>query len=421
MIFFYLLVAVMPLVNHPLWSHFVGELTMTKFVGVACLFYALGHCAVQRSVPNFFGSGVARLFLLFYFLAAFSYFWKGARLPWSTNTLTSYTSFLFLFFVTLAVVDSVARLRATLLVAIGSLAFASLYVIREWQQYHNLIAGFRPGYITGDPNYFTLSAVVCLPLAYYMMLQAEEWWGKAYCLGCLLVTLVAVMLAASRGGFLGLVTAVLFIVWRSPRRIRNLVVIAACLIPLLLFAPSSPVHRLFHPDYGDQEGEETRLELWTAGWQMIKQKPLTGVGLDNFKPLVTSYEGPNQSLEKIAHNTYIEVAAEMGIPSLLVFVGILLLVYCTLERVRMHPNRPPFLLASATAMQAALVGSAIAIMFISCEKQKLLWFLVFMAPSLESLAYAAKPVISAESQPVMESRGEDENYDFNREELEFTR
>ena len=83
---------------------------------------------------------------------------------------------------------------------------------------------------------------------------------------------------------------------------------------------------------------------------MIKDHPLTGIGLDNFKPLVTRYEGRGGELEKIAHNTYIEIAAEMGIPSLLVFLAILFSVFRTLERVHKHAAHSPFLLTAATGL-----------------------------------------------------------------------
>jgi hypothetical protein len=37
MIFFYILIGVMPLDKHPLWSHALGGLTLVKYLGGACL------------------------------------------------------------------------------------------------------------------------------------------------------------------------------------------------------------------------------------------------------------------------------------------------------------------------------------------------------------------------------------------------
>lgn len=387
MIFFYLLVAVMPLVSHPLWGNFIGDLTVTKYVGMASLAYAVWYGVRRGFMRAGFRSALLGWFLLLFIMAGVSYLWKGIPVPWYLSPLFTYISFLFLFFVTVSLVDTLPRLKVTLLVAIASLAIASLYVIREWQKYHNLYPGFRPGFVTGDPNYFSLSAVACLPLAYNFIREGHAWWERAFCLVCFVWILIAVMLAASRGGFAGLVAAFLCVVWLSRQRVRNLTLLGVLLIPLMLIMPSSPLVRLLHPSYADEMGTSTRLELWTAGLRMIKESPLTGVGLGNFKPMVSRYEGSAGELDKIAHNTYIEFAAELGIPGLVVFLVILGCTFRSLQFVlrRAGPSTPQILVDAAQGIYAGLVGVAVAIFFVSAEKQKFLWMLVFLAPCLESL------------------------------------
>ena len=49
---------------------------------------------------------------------------------------------------------------------------------------------------------------------------------------------------------------------------------------------------------------------------MIRAQPLTGIGTGNFKALSGKLGG-------VAHNTYIEIAAELGIPGLALFGAIL--------------------------------------------------------------------------------------------------
>ncbi len=146
MIFFYLLVSVMPLTQHPLWARYVGQMTLVKYVGAVCLLYAAMHLGVRRDFPRYFQTWQARWFATFLLLANVSFWTKGAPFSWGANPLISHTSFLLLFFITLAIVDSVRRLRWTLIVAVGSVAWASLYLIREWQKYHNVYRGFRPGW-----------------------------------------------------------------------------------------------------------------------------------------------------------------------------------------------------------------------------------------------------------------------------------
>ncbi len=388
MIFFYFLVAVMPLESHPLWSNFIGALTVTKYIGIASMAYAMWYGIRRGFMREGFRSPLLMWFLLLFIMASFSYLWKGVPVLWYMSPLFTYFSFLFLFFVTVSLVDTLPRLKLTLLVAIASMAIASLYVIREWQEYHNLYPGFRPGYVTGDPNYFCLSAVACLPIAYYFMRQGHTKLERTYSLVCSILILAAFMLAASRGGFIGLVAAFVCVVWQSKERVRNLALLGALLLPLLLLMPASPLGRLLHPSYGDEMGASTRLELWTAGLRMVKQNPLTGVGLGNFKPMVTNYEASGIDLEKIAHNTYIEYAAEMGIPALAVFLIILGISFRSLRRILRDagPRTPGVLLDATQGIYAGLVGVAVAILFLSAERQKFLWMLVFLTPCLESLA-----------------------------------
>jgi O-antigen ligase len=375
-------------VKHPIWSRFVGDLTITKYVGAACVVYAIFHLASRTSLPDAFRSPLAKLFTGFYLLALYSFLTKSLPSPWQLSPMLSYSSFLLLFFVTGAVVDSLPRLRWTLIVAIGSLGFASLYVLRELQKFHNVDADIRPGWILGDANYYTLSAVLCIPLALYLARQVQPQWVKLFLYGSLLITLAGVTLGASRGGFLGLMASLVFAAWHSANRLRYVAFLGLLVVPILIIAPVTPFQRLLHPNFSDQEAAQERIVAWKAGLKMIEAHPWTGVGLGNFKPLVTQYEeAGDMRVETLAHNTYIEIAAEMGIPGLLLFLGILFTSMRTLSSVYTEAEDSPGLLRDAAlGLQTGLVGAVVGIFFLSCETQKLLWLILFLAPCVHALA-----------------------------------
>jgi O-antigen ligase len=213
------------------------------------------------------------------------------------------------------------------------------------------------------------------------MLGSKRPWERVFCAGCLLVTVLAVTLGASRGGFLGLVAAFLFVVWHSRERMRNLVMAGALVLPLTIILPISPLGRLLHPNPGDEGAEDSRTTVWRAGLRMISAHPITGIGLGNFKALVPEYEQGDANVDSIAHNAYIEIGSEMGLPALFVFLGILLSSYLTLGRVRVrafHAKQPSVWQASL-GLQAGLLGSAVALFFVSGQYQKLLWFTIFLS------------------------------------------
>jgi O-antigen ligase len=67
-----------------------------------------------------------------------------------------------------------------------------------------------------------------------------------------------------------------------------------------------------------------RITIWKGGIEIIKDYPWLGVGYGVFSDVIGFY-APTPGAD--AHNSYITIAAEMGIPALLVFVIIILLVF----------------------------------------------------------------------------------------------
>jgi putative inorganic carbon (HCO3(-)) transporter len=394
-ILYYVLVLSLPLVSHPLFGSEAGGITFEKYLGFLCLGYALLTLVGRRRGPRLFGTPQARWFTAFVGLVVLSY--VTSRLgpqPGEWAILVIYASHFAFFVTTLILVDSLERLRRVLLVAIGSTALASLYVLKEWVGGSAIYgADYRPGYVTGDPNFFAASAVLCLPLAL-------EWSGKSqrpavriYCLGCLVLGLAATMVAASRGGFLGLLAGMGFMAWSSRHRMRSLAVGGALLIAFLLVSPSSPLRRIVSPDHSDVESQDARLSLWGAGLRMVRDHPLAGVGIGNFKHAARAYGDAEGDVWRMAHNAYLEIAAEMGLPGLTAFVGVIYLSCRSMNRLRrrMSGSGPPLLHEASTGIQAGLIGFAVALFFVSGWFLKLFWLMVFLsmaAPALRPRAQA---------------------------------
>jgi len=386
-IFYYLLVSIMPMMRHPLWSQLMGELTGIKYVGVICLGYALAYILARSTPVRFFETWQARWFVLFCFLGMASYATMAVPQPLEISPFMSYLSFLLFFFVTLVLVDSLERLRFTLLVAIGSVGYSSLHLLREWQKYGGMSAGYRPGWVTGDPNYYSISALLCLPLALYLLRTKQPQWERWFCVSSIVLTLLGLTLAASRGALIGLAVASLLSVARSQQLGRNFLILFVVLIPLMTFAPSSPLSRLLSPDRSDQESTDRRIALWETGLRMVQAHPLTGIGTGNFKPLSRNYGNFAEDVG-VAHNTYMEVAAELGIPGLMLFGAILFSTAQTLARVRRatRDSGPALIYHASEAIQVGLVGALTAIFFVSAEYQKLLWLMVFLTMCLPAIA-----------------------------------
>lgn len=121
--------------------------------------------------------------------------------------------------------------------------------------------------------------------------------------------------------------------------------------------------------------------------RMIQTHPIFGIGLGNFKSMMALYTESSEGFDSLAHNVYIETAAELGLPALAIFLGMLYSTYRNLEKVRRGTLRtgPSVLYRSAVGIQAGLVGFAVSSFFLSTEYQKLFWLMLFLSMCLFSL------------------------------------
>ena len=389
MIFFYWLIAVMPLDQHWFWGREIfPSFTIIKILGLLSLAGALIKIA----------SGNVRLALLFnnsvarWFLASLALLALGALRshPEVASVAFSHlTSILILFLTVLLMVDSPVRLHRTVLVAIGAAAFASLYTIKGGSAYPAIASGdgFRPSGIFSDANQYALIVDIWAPVAFLLASAKRPSWERLFCFGCLVAILMGTTLAASRGGFLGLLASVFYLVTRSRKPIRNLLAAGALIFPLVLFSPSSLMRRVKNPALGDQQAQVARIWAWKGGLKMMRTHPLLGIGMHNFKGLILQYEEPEEKFESLAHNSYLEIGAEDGIPAMFLYIGLLGATFWLLERCRRRLQGANATLFPdiALGLQAGLISYIISSFFMSAWWEKMFWLLIFLTMCLHRL------------------------------------
>lgn len=385
MILFYILVMAAPMPNHPLFEAQIAGMTVIKWVGILCCAYTLLLWARRRRLPVLLNSTEVRAFMVLLWIAVSSFLTLSKTGNITFNPMSSYTSFLLLFILVLSLVDTFDRLHRVLLVALAGVAITSLYVIREFQ----LTGGrnLRPGYVAGDSNYFAASAVLMIPIAVYFARAKVSRCERWFCVSSLLLVLLAFTLASSRGGAVGLTVAIAYMIARSKKSRRSALLMALILVPMLLYSPASPLPRLLHPSYGDRFGEEARRELWNFGLTMIFRHPIVGIGLGNFTALSYVVASGARGMYGMACNTFLEIAAELGIPGLIAYCTICTAALRSAGRLCAEGKRQNDLLLVYTgeAMQAGLLGFIAAAMFVSAEYQKPFWIFVALTATVPQL------------------------------------
>lgn len=150
----------------------------------------------------------------------------------------------------------------------------------------------------------------------------------ALALASLVLILAVLVLTKSRGAWLGAAVGLeIILTYRWPRlRGPALALVVLLLIAGLLIGPARVAQALAAaPVVGGWEG---RLELWSRALEAIADYPFTGIGMGTFDrvvPLRYPYvllAGAELAIPH-AHNLFLQVAVDLGLPGLVAFVTLL--------------------------------------------------------------------------------------------------
>lgn len=252
-------------------------------------------------------------------------------------------------------------------------------------------SGRLAGAHTYDPNDLAFIAVATIPLAAWWALMRgsrDRWIGVA----ALLVSLYTLVQTDSRGGFIGIAAVVtgalvlgIFSGAGPFRKISlGLVVLAVLSFPLLPHRYRETVRSLgdLESDY-NMTSETGRWQLWGRGLRYAWDRPLLGVGMDNFRTAegriseLARSRAPGVGLKwSTAHNSFIQVAAELGIVAAAVFLMLALRTPVALiahYRRQRRSRAPPDLLPALLAL--SLIGFSATGFFLSLAYKDLPYLL----------------------------------------------
>jgi O-antigen ligase len=358
----------------------VPDLTAIKLLGLIGLVLTAARALSGRASLDLAGSAQARMFLLFLGVAAASGLANGGGAIVVSRVL-SIALFLPL---VLGVVEDERDLVRALKTAAAAYVLVFPYGWRQMLRF-----GGRYGVGLYEPNYLALAILLVLPLAWVWWRHAGTpaarvgWAAGAAVLG------VSLVWTASRGALVGLAVASV-IGWSTlaRRRFSSALLLAAGCAVFVLVPTTLRDRALASSDgaAGVEASNRARLESLDAGLRMVEASPLLGIGLGRFQE-----EAPRHGAEELmAHNTYLEIAAEMGLFALAAFVAILAAAWRSLGRSRRWALDAgnERLADAAAAMRVGLAGYAVGAVFLSAEFEKIVWLAIFLSICLERIAAA---------------------------------
>lgn len=256
-----------------------------------------------------------------------------------------------------------ARRRMAWAIALGLLAEAVVTIL-----YGRNGKGQRALGSFGQPN--ELGAFLSMFTAYTaaLLFGTRRWIGKLILAGAVVLGSVGVLLSVSRGAFLALAVAVLYVGLRSSRILT--LALVAVLLTSPFWAPDYVVDRVTgsrvesEDDEAKLEGSaQIRIDTWHAIGQVVTNHPLDGVGFNGLMDVLPE-TGQELGVEvkDTSHNTYLRFLAEMGLFGLLLFIA--LLVRCVqMSEAAMRAARSRFDRQLALGFGAATIALALSCLF----------------------------------------------------------
>lgn len=256
-----------------------------------------------------------------------------------------------------------------------------------------------------DANDFATVSVASMPIGMYLARRTHS-WRRVLSVLALIVLSITIVRSGSRGGFLALVSTVTFVVLgvRAISFGRRVAAVAIVGFVLLVFASERYWAQmgtiLSKTDYNQTE-ETGRLQIWERGIGYVMTHPILGVGVDNFgaaEGMLAPFAGRQQYGVGVKwnapHNTFLQVAAEMGLPALAFFIAMVVTAFRGLapqRRARVLPP-PPVPTALKQALRASILGYMVGAMFLSLAYIEALYVLVAMAIAVMKIERRARHV-----------------------------
>lgn len=174
------------------------------------------------------------------------------------------------------------------------------------------------------PNDLAIFLTAGLPIAISGAILLKKHSLRLVAAGAASLLLAAVLLGYSRSGLMAMVASLVFLALLLRR--WRIVMIAGLLIAVQ-FAMISPEVRQWgkdQPSWLHRMTEPDRLMVWHAAIGMIQDHPLIGVGANTFIKRYTVYQAPEDPYTRhnapYAHSMYLQLAAELGLIGLGIFL-----------------------------------------------------------------------------------------------------
>jgi len=168
---------------------------------------------------------------------------------------------------------------------------------------------------------------------------------------------ILLVLTFSRSAWLGFIFFLLVLVWKH-KAFNHARLIAFIVVGVMSFALTLlPLQRLAQARMNDSTSNTEKFSITARNFlsqealQMIRERPLTGAGIGGFVLQLAERAGEGYIIEPV-HNLFLLAGAELGIPGLLILVGLVILLARGIAKTKKLES----VLAGATLTGLGVIG-----------------------------------------------------------------
>ncbi|SCG83909.1 O-antigen polymerase [Proteiniborus sp. DW1] len=178
-----------------------------------------------------------------------------------------------------------------------------------------------------NPNLLAEYLIMIFPISLGLFLYNRDFIRKMIFAFTSIIILITIGLTYSRGSWLGMAFGiVLFLMLINWKALLGLIPLG---IAGLFVLPASILQRIQTIGSLQDSSNLYRFNLWIKSMDIIKDFWLSGIGIGYIPFQQVSHLYITNMAPYHTHNTYLQIAIEMGIPGLLVFIALILISFKT--------------------------------------------------------------------------------------------
>lgn len=329
-------------------SKFIGFATIPLILGIAFTF--LWTIRVLTGGSKIYFTKEYMLFLSLFFIIVIASF-MGADFDNSKYPIRLYFQSFLLVLLLANVFNNMESISYVSWVLVISITLISLLSLIETIGIYDL--GFRElhekeifmrgkevieryGATRGDPNFWAVQLNIAFPFVFSFFILYQKLWIRISLSLLSGILLFSLFKTYSMSGILGIALIVCLTLIYSTKlkgsnKILGIFISLLIALSIIYFMPEEYKYRVSSKLFSGDDTTTGRIYSWIGGIKMIASNPLFGVGPGN-----SIFELPKYmevwNPFKAVHNAYLSFGGEIGIPGLIIFLGIIAIAIRGLRR-----------------------------------------------------------------------------------------